>query len=48
MAPGLQLPCRFQHIVDKNAVARDRVIHQHMGHRADELPVLQNGAAGCE
>ena len=39
---------RFQHIVDKNTVARGRVIHQHMGHGADELAVLQNGTAGHE
>ena len=39
------LGCRFQHIFDEDSVAGGGVIDQHMGHGADELAVLDNGAA---
>ena len=40
------LCCGIQHIFDEDAVTRRRIIHQHMGHGADELAVLDDGAAG--
>ena len=42
------LPRRVQHILDKNAVARGRVIHQHMGHGAYQLTVLNNRTSAHE
>ena len=48
MAPGLQLPRRLQHILDKDPVPRRRIVHQHMGHRPDQPAVLQDRAAGHE
>ena len=43
------LPCCGQHIFNQDAVARRRLIDQNMRDRADEPPVLQDGAAahGC-
>ncbi len=41
-------PSRFQHILNKNAIARCRLVDQHMGDGADEFAVLQNGTAGQE
>ena len=34
-----------EHIFDENAVAAGGVAHKDVGHRADELAVLNNGAA---
>lgn len=48
MAPGLQLPRRIQHILDKDSVSRRWIVHQHMAHRADQPAVLQDRAAGHE
>ena len=42
----LFLFCRFQHIFDEDAVALCRIIHQHMGYRADKFAVLYNGGTG--
>ena len=38
----------IQHIFNENAVARGRVVDKHVGHRADELAVLDEGAAAHE
>ena len=40
------LPRRTQHVFDEAAVASGGVIHEDMGHRADELSVLYNRRAG--
>ena len=40
-----RLLCLFQHGLGKDAVAPGRVVDQHMGHRAHQPPVLQDGAA---
>ena len=37
--------CRTQHILDENAVPRGGVVDHHVGDRADELAVLDQGAA---
>ena len=34
-----------EHIFDENAVAPGGVIHQHVGHRANQLSVLDDGTA---
>ena len=34
-----------QHVFDEDAVAAGGVAHQNVGHRADELSVLENGAS---
>ena len=39
------LPRRVQHILDKNPVPRSRIVHQHMGHGAYQLAVLDNRAS---
>ena len=39
------LPSRVQHILDKNSVPRSRIVHQHMGHSAYQLAVLNNRAS---
>ena len=39
------LPRRVQHILDKNPVPRSRIVHQHMGHGAYQLAVLNNRAS---
>lgn len=36
---------RVQHILDEDSVFRGRVIDQNIGHRADELAVLDDGAS---
>ena len=41
-------PRRFQHIFNKDAIARRGLVDQRMGHGADEFAVLQNGTAGHE
>ena len=38
-------PRRFQHIFNKDAIARRWLVDQRMGHGADEFAVLQNGTA---
>ncbi len=38
--------CSIKHVFDKNAVAHCGVVYEDMGHCADELAVLDNGAAG--
>ena len=44
---GFFLLCSgVQHVFDENAVTHGGVIHKHMGHGADELAVLDDGAAG--
>ena len=50
--PGLSGPeflsrC-LEHILDEDAIANLRRAHQHMGHSADELSVLDDGAAAHE
>jgi len=40
------LCCGIQHIFDEDAVTRRRIIHQHMGHGADQFSVLYNRRAG--
>ena len=35
----------LEHILDKNSIANLRCAHQHMGHSADELSVLDDRAA---
>ena len=47
---GAKCPCQFlsrrvQHIFDEDAIARRGVVHQHMGHGADDLSILKDGAA---
>ena len=37
--------CCFQHIFYKDSVASGWVIHQHMGHRAHQLPILNDRTA---
>ena len=39
------LPRGFQHILNKNPVASRRVIHQHMSHRTNQLPILNDRTA---
>ena len=38
----------FQHIFDKYAITSRRIIYQHMGDRAYQIPVLNNGTATHE
>ena len=38
----------LEHILDEDAIANLRRAHQYMGHSADELSVLDDGAAGHE
>ena len=40
------LCCGVQHIFDKNTISGRWVVHQHVGHCADELAILNNGRAG--
>ena len=40
-----RLSCRIQHILDKNPIPPRWIIHQHMGHRAHQPAVLDDGAA---
>ena len=40
--------CFCKHILNKDAVATGGVVHQNVGHGADELAVLENGAAAHE
>ena len=42
------LPRGFQHILNKNPVASRRVIHQHMSHRTNQLPILNDRTAAHE
>ena len=39
------LTSRVQHILDKDPVPRSRIVHQHMGHGAYQLAVLNNRAS---
>ena len=39
-------PSRFQHIFNKDAIARCRLVDQYMGHRTHKFAILQNGTAG--
>ena len=39
------LPRRLQHILNKNPIPRSRIVHQHMGHGAYQLAVLNNRAS---
>lgn len=41
-------PSMLQHILNKNPIPLPRILHQHMGHRPDELPVLDDGAVAHE
>ena len=41
------LTSRVQHILDKNPVPRSRIVHQHMGHGAYQLAVLDGGTSPC-
>lgn len=41
----LALPRHGQHILDEDAVAAGGVVQQHMGHRAYDAAVLQDGTA---
>ena len=42
------LPCRFQHILNKNPISPCWVIHQDVGYRTHQLPILYNGTAAHE
>ena len=42
------LCCRVQHILGKDAVAAGGIAHKDVGDGADELAVLDNGAAAHE
>lgn len=42
------LPCRVQHIFDKDPVAHGWIVYKDVGHGADEFSVLDNWAAGHE
>ena len=46
--PRLRHLCRVQHIFDKNSVALGGIRHHNMSYRADELAVLNDGAARQE
>ena len=37
-----------QHILTKNPIPLPGILHQHMGHCPDELPVLDDGAVAHE
>ncbi len=37
---------RIQHVFYKYPIPPRRVIHQHMGHRPYQFPILYNGRAG--
>ena len=39
---------RIQHILNENPITPGRIVHQNMGHCADQLAVLYNGAAAHE
>ena len=42
-----KLLCRgVEHIFDEDAITRCGIVHQNMGHRTDELAILNDGAAG--
>ena len=45
---GKSLACCGQHVFNEDAVAAGGVVYQHMGHRADEFAVLDDGRAGHE
>ena len=46
---GMFFLCRcVQHVFDENAIAGGGVVHKNMGDRANELAVLDDGAAGHE
>ena len=40
------LCCRVQHIFDEDAISDGGVVHKDMGHRTDELAVLNDRRAG--
>ena len=42
------LPCRIQHIFNKDPVTLGWIVDEDMGHGADEFAVLNDGAAGQE
>jgi len=44
-APGIDLFRRIQYMLNENPVPHSRIIHQHMGHGADQFAVLDDGAA---
>ena len=39
---------RIQHIFNKDPVSSRRVIHQHVGHRTHQFPVLNDRTAAHE
>ncbi len=39
-------PRRFQHIFNKNTIARRELVDQHLGDGTHKFSVLQNGTAG--
>ena len=39
---------RAQHVLNKNFITSCRIVDQNMGHSADEVAVLNNGAAEHE
>ena len=39
------LGCCIEHIFNKNAIARRGIVDQHVGHRANQFAVLDDGAA---
>ena len=44
----LILSCRIQHVFDENTVPGVRGIDEHMGHRANEFPILNNRTSAHE
>ena len=42
---GKNLSRRIQHILNKNPIPSRRIIYQHMRHRSNELPILNDRAA---
>lgn len=45
---SLPLPGFLHHRLRADAVPSGRVVHEYVGHGANELPVLDNGAAAQE
>jgi len=48
ITPVVGLSCRIQHIFDEDSVAPGWVIYQDMGHRSNQLAVLDDGTAAHE
>jgi len=48
MSPLLILSRCIQHILNKYPVASRRIVHQHMGHSTNKLPILDDGTSAHE